>query len=471
MSTNKLKKRRGGRPVLRVLAGSVLVAAGALGLLWWDLRQPPEPTPAWPAGLTVAWAFYADDLAILREGRALSPLADVFLDFAMPAEARATLLHVPQSRWPWERTEAPGGPILFLRLADTWLILVQPAYFSAPTAQAQPIARLEAAPDSTAPRYCTTPYGIAVSPSLAALRAVVEAPPGPAREVPGLTVLWAGDGGDALTTPSAELTIADTPELDFTARLPWSGKPLPSGRLRPWLPPGAAVAVQAPGPEAFVLLAEWSAQALRSGLGGVFSPPPAMVALFGALEDAAGAGTAPSHLRAAWLGFDTTDVLPWPILAGALNAPDPLGETVASLVRGHPQIPYQWDQVPGTRIPVWGDQVSLCLASFGGYQYAASRESAMHWILSSPGPSGSSFPAALQVQGNWQALAGAVALLGRFVSREGLLRSVDEATFEQRWLPRLLALSDLGTFAAGFDTAPEGYDLNVTGRLAAGALR
>lgn len=470
MSTNKRQNPRSRRPVLGVLTGLVLVGGGVLGLVGWVLLQPPRPAPAWPAGLSSPWAFYVDDVAILGEGHALAPLADLCLDFYIPPETRTMLLRGPQSRWPWERTAPPGGPVLFLKLADTWMILVQPSYFSAPTALAHSIDQLEATPESPAPHYCTTPYGIAISPSLAALRAVVEAPAGPALSAPGLHMRWAGDGGDALAKPRAAWSIQDTPELDFTARLPWTGVPLPSARLRPWLPPGAAVAVQAPEPGVLIHLVRWTAQSLRMYLGGTLPLPPGIDAWINALDSGEGMGMEkPSHVRAAWLGVDAADVLPWPMLACAVSAPDAFGDLLDSLSPGQSHIPYQWDQVPGIRVPIWGDQVSLCLASLDGYWYAASRESAMRWILASPGPSGSSFPAVLQVQGNWQVLVGAVATLGRFAAREGIMRSVDEATFEQRWLPRILALGDLGTFAAGFEAAPGNLALNVTGRLAAGA--
>jgi hypothetical protein len=136
------------------------------------------------------------------------------------------------------------------------------------------------------------------------------------------------------------------------------------------------------------------------------------------------------------------------------------------MLRDRPRIPYQWNKVPGELAPLWGDPLTAAFAGREGIWYAATRETAMQWILSSPEAAAGYGAGGVLVQGHWPALVSAAAQLGRFAAQESLLSAIDEAAFEQTWLPRLTALAGLGRWE--LSAVAEGNRLHIDGFLAAG---
>lgn len=463
-----------GRRFWQAMA-ALFTLALALGSGGWYALQLPQPKATWPAGLDVAWALYAVDFAALRDADAetqIGPLLELFFPILLDDAAQNALLHQSAATWlPIQRGDI-RGPLLFLRTPQSWVAMLQPPWYSETTRSAISPAQFRARQADPAPPalwHCITPFGVAITPSAEVLASILDAASMPAAAVAGgLQFRWAGHGGDALAAPLALIHVETTPGLPWSARIPWNGTALPVSPLHDWLPSGAVLTAHTPTPgtllqfvDAMLLLFTHQPhiQDLRPLL-----PRQALAAV---LQRPTWQDVQAGPVSLAWLGLDRTDVIPWPIVAGQLHDPQSIENPWKAALRERPHIPYAWDQLQGELVPLWGDAVTAAFARRDGDWLAASRETAMQWLIDSPAPGAPAIPGALRVQGHWPALIAAAVQAGRFAAQESLLPALDEARFEQDYLPRLSALAALGDFDLVAVPAPAGDALLLEGRLAA----
>lgn len=171
-----------------------------------------------------------------------------------------------------------------------------------------------------------------------------------------------------------------------------------------------------------------------------------------------------SQKEFAWalLAVDTSEVLPVPEMAVLLRDPAAHAHPWLSLTTGAPVIPYAWNGRPGWIMPVWGDEVSLCLAGEPPLWCATSREPLMDRLLGriepqpSPGKS-------LSIRVNWPGLAAVAETLVRRAAQFELLPGADARDVDRDWIPVLRAASRLGLF--DLDANMDGGRLHFTAKL------
>jgi hypothetical protein len=474
-----LKPAPGIRPRCARVYGLVLALCAGAGLAGgWYVNRPGSPASHWPAGLDVRWAFYTPDFPALLDDSGDSPIEPLLalgLAACLDEEAHALLRRSGGDGSLLNLRREITGSLLFLQTREAWAAIVQPAPRSVACVHALSPEVIRAASSSAPPEaeevwYCRTPYGIAISPDAEVLIQIAAAktmPRGIDAPETDFQFRWAGPGGDALGAPQATISLRNEGRLLCHGELPWQGGPLPSGVLPRWLPLDCILTVQTAKPAHLLEVAKQ----VIAGLGQI---PPAqdrldlmpLATLHRVLRYPDWANAEAGTTALALLGLDRTDVLPWPVLAGRIKAPSLGTNPWEWMLRDRPRIPYQWNKVPGELAPLWGDPLTAAFAGREGIWYAATRETAMQWILSSPEAAAGYGAGGVLVQGHWPALVSAAAQLGRFAAQESLLSAIDEAAFEQTWLPRLTALAGLGRWE--LSAVAEGNRLHIDGFLAAG---
>jgi hypothetical protein len=119
-------------------------------------------------------------------------------------------------------------------------------------------------------------------------------------------------------------------------------------------------------------------------------------------------------------GMDSTDILPWPVLAASGALADPAAPPWADWVAELPQLPHRWGTVPGVIAPILGEHVALCAAQGPDRWYAASQEPALSGLLSAAALPGGTSGGVAWLRLDTARLAHAVAAAGPWFSDEAV---------------------------------------------------
>jgi len=145
--------------------------------------------------------------------------------------------------------------------------------------------------------------------------------------------------------------------------------------------------------------------------------------------------------------IDTTMLVPVPELALILRCAEPTGgpHPLTRLASAVSMLPYEWEGIPGVRVPWLGEKATFCLAGAGRDWFLTTQEPLMAALLAAP-RGNAALKADLALRFEWDKAMDVVSALLRQAARYELIPRMNSNDVEERLMPVVQDLAELGRF-------------------------